>query len=941
MLTIVIRKMLKKRWMFAVLLVAAVLSVAVLSSIPTYTNGILQRLLRRDLEAIQRKGRDYPGKCFLEADFGFTDPEAILPSYTAIHRAVSERFVPALGLPILSHTQQLTVGGFYYLRQDLSLGHSGIQVAKLEALSDFEDHIQLLHGRMYAKEKVEGVYEVIVSERAMSENDLLLGKVYLFSDSISAWKELFRVRVVGIFRPKASGDPFWFQSHSRYTESFLMDHALLVREFVETSHPSFHYSRWSYALDYYAIDLKNLKHINDLIKEYTATARKAKVRWVIPFAPVLEEYLGRARVLRTTLWFLQAPLLIMLGLFVFLVSRDIVENEGDELAVFRSRGSSSTQLLIVHLLEGLLLGGAACIVGPPLGFLLCTVMGSANGFLELVQRTALRLSLSWEAYLYALIGVFLFVAAMVLPAILTIRTTVVLEKQRKRRAAGRSLWKRFFVDLALVAVSLYGLYSYHRQQRVLQITGVEGSELPLDPLLFVASVLFILGAGLLFLRLFPVVVKLVFWVGKRLWSPAAFAAFLHLGRSSAERHMLMLFLILSVSLGIYSSITARTINTNRVEKVLYAHGADLVLIPEWGSGAAQNSFAPGPATESAEASVFHREPDFRTYSEIEGIARATKVFKRTGASLMTPGGSAAVQVMAVVPAEFGKVAWFDTRLLPNHWFLYLNVLARSQKAFLLSRSLRDRYELKRGDRLYLSWGGQGYIDGYVAAFIDYWPSFNPYELRSAGKPLNLVVANLDYIHAKMVVEPYQVWLKKDPGASSKTIFDDIEARKLRLIEIRDSSQSIIEQRNDPMLQGTNGSLTVNFVVILAMTFAAYIIHWIFSLKGRSFEIGILRAIGFPRQSVTLMLLAEQLFSAGFAIGLGVLVGSATSRLFVPVLQLLASTAGQVPPFHIVILRADLLVLYLVMGVMLLVGALVFQLITSRIRIYQAIKLGEE
>jgi hypothetical protein len=41
-----------------------------------------------------------------------------------------------------------------------------------------------------------------------------------------------------------------------------------------------------------------------------------------------------------------------------------------------------------------------------------------------------------------------------------------------------------------------------------------------DPLLFLSASLFIIGLGLICLRLFPYAVKLFFLLGRRLWSPS-------------------------------------------------------------------------------------------------------------------------------------------------------------------------------------------------------------------------------------------------------------------------------------------------------------------------------------------------------------------------------------------------------------------------------------
>jgi len=85
---------------------------------------------------------------------------------------------------------------------------------------------------------------------------------------------------------------------------------------------------------------------------------------------------------------------MMLGFYLLMVSRLAIEQEQNEIAVMKSRGASSFQVFFGYLIESLILGVIALSVGPPLGLFICGLLGSANGFMEFVQRTALPISLN-------------------------------------------------------------------------------------------------------------------------------------------------------------------------------------------------------------------------------------------------------------------------------------------------------------------------------------------------------------------------------------------------------------------------------------------------------------------------------------------------------------------------------------------------------------------
>lgn len=102
---------------------------------------------------------------------------------------------------------------------------------------------------------------------------------------------------------------------------------------------------------------------------------------------------------------------VLLAAFIFMVSRQMLSLEEGEIAVLKSRGASKRQILFVYLLQSLLLALLSLVLGLPLGLYLCQVLGSANAFLEFVQRTALPVSLDLEVLLYGLAAALVSTAA--------------------------------------------------------------------------------------------------------------------------------------------------------------------------------------------------------------------------------------------------------------------------------------------------------------------------------------------------------------------------------------------------------------------------------------------------------------------------------------------------------------------------------------------------
>ncbi len=953
----ILQKMLKSRWLVLSLLSGLITAVALISSIPMYTDGILQRLLIKELEQYQITEGKYPGtyqltKTFRHRDTGKSDPA----NYPKYHEAITEGLIPELGLSWTARAHSRKISPLYISRELTSGEASKPRAVKIEAIEGLEDHIQIAHGRVFSGERHDGVIEAVVSEHAVKSLNLLLDRVYEIRGPETAMAKPIKLEVVGIFRVKSAQDSFWYRGIETTYQNFFIDYWNFNEQFSDPSTFPNLEADWYYALDYHEIELKTLGRLLSTLHRHTRLVNSYMIAYEIPMIPILEQYFEKEKRLRLTLAFLQVPVLLMLAFFLYMVSTLIIERERNEIAVLKSRGASTWQIFSSYLYSNLLLSGLALGLGPPFGLLICQVIGSTNGFLEFVQRTALPLSLSYKAYLHSLAGLLFFLLTVQVPAYIASKTTIVLHKQSIARGQGGLSWKKIFLDFILLAFSGYGLYRYYSQQEMLTVTGAQGSDLPIDPLLFIISILFILGCSLLFLRLFPYLIEFVFWVGRKTWSPQLYASFINVARSFGHEQFVIIFLVLTVSIGVYNSSAARTINKHIEDKIRYSVGADITLMPYWWT---EHSF--GDAIEamkrleeeagepeervtdsSGKVYIPSREPSFESYARLEGVSKATRVFRKYDVSIRTQDGrSFNAMLLAIVPREFGEIAWFRSDLLPHHWHEYLNLLVRSPSAMLASRSVENNFKVWKGDSIKLTWAGQKDIEGLIYEFIDFWPSFNPFGSEDSLKEPNLIVANLNYIQAKMGLEPYEIWIKKKEGYPSRRMYTEIQSNRMRVTTLNDATLDIIVQKNKPDLQGTNGMLTLGFLVTLGVSLIGFLICWFLSIKGRLLQFGLIRAMGLTRKNIIVIIIWEQILITVPAVLMGILTGGITGQLFVPMLQLVSSKTQQVPPFVVGALWEDYFNLLVFICFMLLSVMVVLGVIISKIKIHQALKLGEE
>ena len=139
----------------------------------------------------------------------------------------------------------------------------------------------------------------------------------------------------------------------------------------------------------------------------------------------------------------------------------------------------------------------------------------------------------------------------------------------------------------------------------------------------------------------------------------------------------------------------------------------------------------------------------------------------------------------------------------------------------------------------------------------------------------------------------------------------------------------------------NGALTLSFVVIMIMTIIGFLIYWILSIRSRTLQFGILRAMGVTFREIIGMIGYEQILVSGVSIAMAFVIGGIASDMFVPLFRSMYNPADQVPPFLVAAAQSDYIKLYLLIVVMLGGGFAILGALIKKININKALKLGED
>ena len=152
---------------------------------------------------------------------------------------------------------------------------------------------------------------------------------------------------------------------------------------------------------------------------------------------------------------------------------------------------------------------------------------------------------------------------------------------------------------------------------------------------------------------------------------------------------------------------------------------------------------------------------------------------------------------------------------------------------------------------------------------------------------------------------------------------------------------LIEEKAGPSLQGMNGALTLGFIIIMVMTIIGFLIYWILSIKGRTLQFGILRAMGISFREIIGILGYEQLLVSGVSIACAFVIGGFVSDLFVPLFQNMYAVNDQIPPFRVAAMQSDYIKIYILIAIMLIGGFAILGALIRKININKALKLGED
>ncbi|WP_411829354.1 ABC transporter permease [Paenibacillus alginolyticus] len=972
MLRFLFRKMWNTRWLTLSTLLGLVMAVAFTTSIPMYADGSLKRVVAKSLE---EKSEGLPAGSLLMRYQAVGTERAGLTELKDVNMYIQDEIPKDVGFPLQTYARSYSIKGAQLTPADgTKADPSKRRQMTLTTLSGLSDQVEWSIGQMPSGQVQNGLIEAVVLEEALFRNDLHVGDIFSYSVAGAGGSQLLKVKIVGSFKPKNEASPYWFQGLEGLVNALIIHDDVFMKTLLTEKEIPLQLANWYYAFDLRNIQTSQLSPLENRLERLDINLfQKLKNTKVdVSFKPILTEFKAQSLQMQILLFTLAAPMIAMVFYYIVMNARQSLDRQRGVIAILRSRGGSTKQIVGIYFLEGLLLGAIALLVGPFMGWFMAKSIGSSSGFLTFVDRKSIPVGFTNEALLYGGLAVLIAILASVIPAVLFARSSIVNYKQQLARSDRSPLWQRWFIDIVLLGLVGYGFYLFDQRQVLSIQTGLTTDQLQVHPLLFFVPALSIFALGLFFLRIFPWLLRLFGWLGRKFLPVPLYLTLVQLSRSAKAYYPLMLLLILTLGLGVYNSSAARTIDLNSTERIMYQYGTDVVLQTVWegfsddlpkdpnagksgggaqgsgtsgaggnnggngsggsGAGGGQGQGGPKPGEETP-TKIRYVEPPFQMFRDLEGVQAAARVLQMKANVVVSGKSTGQGMIMGIDNADFAKVAWFRPDLFPAHPNQYLNLLGSYEQAVIIPSNYASKYALKAGDLLSITIGQQP-VEFVIVGILPYWPSQYPDQTP-------FFIANLDYIYDQAPITPYEVWLKMKPDAKVAPIVTALQAKGIELASVKDVRNELIIQKKLPARGGVFGILSLGFLVSVIVSLIGYMLYWFFNLSSRVVQFGVLRAMGLSRKQLTGMLLLEQGFTAGLSIALGIGIGKLTSYFFLPFLQTSQNVKTQVPPFRVVFDSKDTYQLYFVVAFMMITGALLLFLHIRRLRVHQAVKLGEE
>ena len=519
-------------------------------------------------------------------------------------------------------------------------------------VTNLEPHIEVVEGVLpgdapQATPEAAPSLDVAIGAETAQRLGIAVGQEFAMNPFWRLELDPIRVRVVGLIEAIDPEEDFWinqdgllnFTSNNWDTIPMIISRTSFFNAIVGyLPTMTSDYTTLVY-LDTSGVNSRNADSVRFALEGYSRNLASNVVRTTVQteLPEVLATYDEKLFFTRIPLLVLVLQIAAIVLYYLFMVSTMLVERQASEIALLKSRGATTWQVMRIYMMEGLGIAAVALLLGPPLAALVVGLLGQTPPFQDLSGGSNLHVNLSRQAYYWAAGGALLAFLTLLLPAYYASKKTMVQQRTASARPPQQSAFTKYYLDLVLVVLGGILLYQLDRRGRL--VTDDFFGEQSVDPVVLLTPAFFILTVGLVFLRLFPLVLKLLAWFVARFQGAAVLIGMWQLVRNPVHYSRLVLLLMLATAVGMFSASFGATLDASYADRAQYEAGADVRL------DAIRSLNASGPDATNA------------ALGEQVGAEEVTQVF-RLGGSSGDLTSRVSFDILGVEPELMSDVAYF-------------------------------------------------------------------------------------------------------------------------------------------------------------------------------------------------------------------------------------------------------------------------------------------
>ena len=921
MIRLSIRHLVRHWRLNLIVLLGLVLAAAFLAGLPTYATAIAGRSLRQQIDSaiVSARNIEATGEGMNAAVYG--QLEALLGDLLLRRVEVHEsgiRFVDSA-----------------LYRDDVALRFAEFLRYQGWTFSNLNQDVTLVEGRMPRHiendpnnftTEMEAVVGLAVVENLtfdQSAGEVFQVETLQVGDQLRSEDGSFRVNIVGVVQPNEPESDVWWDDLRPFAferaplngpnspETITLSLIVPAETMAQTLGGG--ERSWRLLLDNSQITVNNVDQVQTTLSNASSDLRVTLETGLLDIINRYQIALANAQV---TLFLLTVQSLIFVLSTLAMISSFLLEQSRGMLATLAGRGFNGRQITQLFAIQGLLLALVAAALGPLVARGLLFLWGT-------VTNTVVPSALAAESWQLSLLAAGFSWLTLVIAIYGGTRGNILDWQRQLARPSTQAGWQKYYIDLFLLVLG--GLIYWQLQDTGTVVAQLAQNEALAaagvsDPLLLLGPSLLLVAVALIFLRIFPYLLRLASWWANRVRGLILPFGLAKLSRDPVGPSRVVLLISLAAGLTLFASLFEYSLGVRQAEIAHYNTGADIRV---------------GLPIDAGDA-------DVAALAELPGVEAVSAVYFNGRSRLATNLGQQ-VQMVAVDPATLPQVSRYAP-FVSNITLADVMpaVQGRGVDGAIPAVFSQDAPPARKeiGDQIQYVVGTHR-VTFEVRGIISNFPLLNDRffvtNLAAVEEAVNLPTLSEPWVGQR------QVWLAVEPGQHASVIAQIANGDgPFGSTVLADAQAQEALLQSDLVAQETLGAFELNAITLAGLSIAIFLLVHFFAARQRLYEFSLLRATGLATSQLLGLLSLEGIImmTLGLLAGTGIGVGLAViMRPFLS--RVLATAVGGDAIRQIMVNWPEVFSLYGLLVGFYGLALLLLLFFLVRAGIHRALRIGEE